>query len=303
MTILIAAILASGAAFFAVSSITIKQQLKTMTYIETASAEIAAAERRKNRVTIKQRIGNYAARQGWVGNLPPVVAAGCAAYLLSATGLKIAGAGGIVGAVLAVPVAAGLVMIGSNYMGNKRQTLFRRQLMTALTLAAAQIEAGSGPHRALEQITPNLPNPLGAEFNRALNAAVASKDLIGEFGKLRQRYPSKAVDMFVLAMEINAVQGGSLAPALRQAGAGMQREFELVEEANAELAQTKAEFYAIAGLILMIGVSTVVGGDASIRAAYTTPIGMGGAALAILNYSFGCWRALRIIGKPKRLRT
>ena len=302
MTILIAAILAGGAAYFAVTSIITKQQLKTMTYIETANAEIAAAKRRKDRVTVKQRIANYAARQGWVGNLPPVIAAGCAAYLLSAVALKIAGVGGIVGAVLAVPVGAVLVMIGSNYMANKRQALFRRQLMTALTLAAAQIESGSGPQRALEQITPNLPNPLGAEFNRALNAAVASKDLIGEFSKLRQRYPSKAIDMFVLAMEISTVQGGSLAPALRQAASGLQREFELVEEANAELAQTKSEFYAIAALILMIGVSTVLGGDASTRAAYTTPIGMAGAVFAGLNYSFGCWRALRIIGKPKRMQ-
>ena len=302
MTILIAAILASGAAFFAVSSITAKQQLKTMTYIETANAEIAAAKRRKNRATIKQRIAGYAARQGWAGNLTPVVVAGCAAYLLAATVLKIVGIGGIVGAVLAVPVAAGLVMIGSNHIAKKRQTLFRRQLMTALTLAAAQIEAGSGPHRALEQITPNLPNPLGAEFNRVLNASVASKDLIGEFGKLRQTYPSKAIDMFVLALEISSVQGGALAPALRQAASGLQQEFELVEEANAELAQTKSEFYAIAVLIALIGAATVLGGDESTRAAYLTPIGMGGAVLAVLNYSFGCWRALRIIGKPKRIR-
>ena len=181
----------------------------------------------------------------------------------------------------------------------RKRRLFRRQLLQALTLMASQIEAGSGPKRALEQIVAQLEDPLGEELGAALAQTVASKDLVGALRDLSVRYPSRAFSMFIAAMEIDEMQGGSLAPALRQAAALLSRDFELVEEAQAELSQTRSEFFIVTGIIGFICVFMFEAGGQAAHDAYTSFIGIVILSIFIANFAFGIFRVLKLLSKAK----
>lgn len=299
MIILAAALAVAGAAYFTVNWWFARGAWKNATNIQRANARIEEARRRDERGRLRDRLTLALARRGYQGELTPAVIAAGYLYVLCALLLRLVGVGGLVGALGALPVAtlAAFGILGQ--LAARRRRLFRRQLLQALTLLAGQIEAGSGPQRALEQIIPSLQDPLGAELAGVMNATVASKDLVGAMRDLYTRYPSRAFAMFVAALEIDKMQGGSLAPALRQAADILDREFSLGEETRAEISQTRGEFFAMLGILALIAVSMIAGGDETAKAAYRSPLGLigivGGGAWAGL----GVWMMLRLLNKAK----
>lgn len=273
--------------------------LRSMTAIERANAQIADARRKETRPKPKERLQQELARRGYRGDLTPVLAAMTFVYLISILILRALGVGDLVGVAIALPLSLGVAVAGLSQMVTRRRRKFNVQLLQALTLLAAQVEAGNGAQRAIEQIIPSLQDPIRAELAATMDATVASKDLVGAMRDLERRYPSKAFRMFIAALEIDQAKGGRLEPALRQAAATLQRDFDLSKEAQAEISQTKAEFVAIVGIIGLITVSMVVGGGQTARDAYFNPVGLIFVVIALANFGLGIARALKIFAGVK----
>lgn len=297
--VVIAAMCAGGSAYYAYGWYTARKALRSLTAIERANALIEEAKRKDAKPGLKQRLENELVRRGWKGDLALVLGGVTMLYVLISLVLRLFGLGGIAGAVVGLPISVGVVLMGLGSATTRRRRAFNHQLLQALTLLAGQIEGGNGPRRALELIIPSLQDPLRSELIGVMDATVASKNLVGALKDLLVRYPSRALSMFISALEIDEATGGRIEPALRQAADTLQRDFELSAEALAELSQTKAEFIVVVGIIGMVAVSMVTGGDATTKATYTTPV-----AIAVLLglaawFGFGIIRFLRILKKAR----
>lgn len=301
MTILIApAAIAVGAfVYFVINWVAASSRYRSATSIEKAQAEIDAAKAREDRKDLAERIRLWLLLKGWYYNLTPLVGMWLLLYLVVGVALNLFGVPNVAAVVMAVPVSFGVAFIALSRLSERRRRAFNRQLLQALRQLAGKIEGGVGPQRALEQITPSLPDPLRSEMSATLETTVASKDLVSALKELSVRYPSRALSMVIAAFEMDRDKGARIEPALRQAAEILDREFELASETAAELSQTKMEFYAIIGIIATITGIMLMGGPAIARQAYHS---IGGI---IILCAFGAWfafgvhRAVRIFNKAR----
>lgn len=276
-----------------------QRALRHMTTIEKANSRIDEARRKEERPANKDRVRLYLVKRGYKGDMTPFFAAVTFGYIVIALAFRLVGASDLVGLLVALPVAFLGTMWGLTMLVVRRKRVFNQQLMQALTLIAAQVEAGNGAQRAIEQVIPSLQDPIRSELSAAMDATVASKDIVKAMKDLEERYPSRAFSMFIAALEIDQAKGGRLEPALRQAASTLQRDFELSQEAVAEISQTRSEFFAVIGIIGLICFSMFVGGGETTQAAYFTPVGLIAVGIGLLNFGLGIWRATRIFNNAK----
>ena len=302
MIILVPLALAAGAFFyFTISYLSSRRSWRTATKIQRWNAQIEETQSREAKAKPSERVLAWAADKGWEGDLLPLVMVASFVYAAFTLVLFAFGITTILAALAAVPLSLFTGWVSVRVSVERRRQKFRRQLLQALNLMASQIESGSGPQRALEQIVSQLEDPIGLEFSNALAQTVATKDLIGALTELEVHYPSRAFAMFIAALEMDRQQGGSLAPALRQAAKMLSLEFELTEEAQAEVSQTRAEFFivsSIIGGICVVLFASARSNPASL-AAYTSPTDMAIIGAFIANFAWGCYRVLRLLNKAK----
>lgn len=288
---------AAGAGYFFASWLFSVTSHRRATLIQRANATIAEAKRLEERQGFSGRLREMAAKRGWSGTLWPLVAGFLFLYVgvllvTSAIGLNI-----VLALIVAVPLCLGASWVLVRRIDGRRKELFRRQLLQALDLLASQIEAGSGPQRALAQIVNQIDNPLGEELERTLAEASASKELIPALQDLYWRYPVKALAMLIAAFEIDQQVGSKLGPVLRSAAQTLSREFELTAEAQAEVSQTRSEFYIVTGIILFICFYTFTMGGPMVQGAFHSVAGIIVLTLAGLNFAWGIFRVSRVLSK------
>jgi Flp pilus assembly protein TadB len=299
MIVVILALAAAAAAYFIASWIFSQASHRRATLIQRANATIAEARRREDRPGLRAQLVQAASKRGWTGNLGPLVAGFLFFYFAVMLVLSLLGLNSIVALIVAVPVCVGIVWAIVRNLDERRQAKFRHQLLQALNLLASQIEAGSGPQRALAQIVNQLDNPLAEELENVLSEASASKDLIGALQDLYLRYPARSLTMLIAAFEIDQQVGSKLGPVLRSAAATLDREFELNEETRAEVAQTRSEFYIVTGIILFICIYMFTIGGKIVDGAFSTPLGISVLTIFALNFAWGVFRITRILSKAK----
>jgi len=297
ITLLLAAAVGASA-YFLVSYALTRVSYRKMSRIDLAYMVIREAEDRQG-FNLKDRLVERLRLAGWSGGLAPIVTATGFLYAACVMLVSVVGVDQNLAIILGIPLCFGMVSLVVLRISLKRQVAFQRQLMPALSMLAAQIESGNGAERSLEQILPSLEDPLGEELHNAL-AATVTMDLVAALRETARRYPSRAFMLFLAALEIDQIQGGALAPALREASMMLQRQFELIQEAQAELSQAKMEFYGVLGIVSFITIPLLTSDDQTVRSAYYSPTGIAVLFAAGLLAAAGIWRAMRIFRQAKR---
>lgn len=287
-TIIAAAIAGGGAVFFLMQAWITTSTRKRGGRLAQAYAVLEEESIAESQVSALDRVRFALARKGYTGTLGPIALSLSLIYVLSALALTLKVAP-IIALVLAAPVSAGVVWMFSQRITAKRKLAFDRQLLNALNQLAGIVEAGIGVQRGLEQVALSQPDPLHTELLVAVQRAQVTRDLIGALADLGERYPSRAYNLFLAALEIDQDLGAPAAPALKQAAATLQRDFDLWEEANAEIAQSKMEYYAILALTVAI-VLGVIAQQPETLGMFTSGAGLVFALLGLANAAFGVFR-------------
>ena len=167
-------------------------------------------------------------------------------------------------------------------------------------IIAAQIEAGDSINRALDKTVLMVEDPLRREFAAALAQMVGTTTLTTALRSVAVTYPSRAMDLFLAALEIDETMGAKLAPTLRQAQTTLERQFDLAAEATAEISQAKAEFFGITIVMALVAFGMFTSSEGIAREAYASPLGIAVLTGVVANYVFGIVRTARIFGRAKR---
>lgn len=289
---LLLAVAVATSVWFALQYLVSVLSRRHATTVERAAALIEEQSRQTKRPPLRARLANAAAARGWTGMLTPLAIA--AAFLwgvITLIGTLITG-NRLVSMLLAVPAAAAVVWLTGSVAAQKRKAAFDRQLLAVLTLVAEQLTSGGVPvSTSLQQVTALVDDPMRSELRDALDEAAATKQLIPALRGMAERYPSRAFDLFLTALEIDETAGGSIAPALRQAADSLQKDFELSQEANAEIAQARFEFIGILVIMGFIALFMFTTSPPETRAAYGTPFAFLVIGAALVNFAIGIFRA------------
>lgn len=292
-------LLVGGSAFFAIRWSQIWRVEARKTELQKRREEIDYQTSLSNRQSLGAKIKRVFSDYGWEGDVTPLLMVSGVLYLVMVSVLSIIGIQGVPRAILALP--ASLLIVGgiSASAANKKKRLFNKQLMQALDLFAAQLKSGLSSVRAMEQTLPSLPQPLRGEMAIALEKYRASAKLGDALAEVQERFPSRAMQMLVVSVRIDEERGGRMADALEQAADNVRKDFELGAEAQAELAQEKAQFY---GIVLILGIFsyiTLIRADENTMKSFTTMPGSAIIFIAAANAVFGIFRTLRVFSKAK----
>lgn len=288
----VAALAAGAAAYFVIMTLLLRRMYKQgMTFTERSIAETTERQRRDGRRNPLERLDTFLHQRGYGVEPVPVLILGGLTYLIITGVVRGFGLPVLLAVVVGVPAAASVGLGVVRAADSRRYRAFNAQLVSALALVASQLESGNSPARAFEIVTPSLSQPLRGEFQRVLQAAEV-EDFADAISRLKERYPSRSVDLLVASLKFNKRTGGSLAPIIREAASVMQRELELGQEATAEVAQVRGEFFGIVGIIVMILLSLFAGADDEFRKNLLSPISVVVLLLFSANFVWGIKRAL-----------
>ena len=296
---LVSSLMFGGAVFFFFKWAQAWRTEAKKTELERRRERIDAETRQMLRQPFGKRIKANLASWGWEGDLAPLFLASSLVYLLVVIVLGVIGLTGVFGAILAFPVSIGAVGLINQSARSRRQRAFGKQLMQALDMFAAQLKGGLSAVRAMEQVLPSLPQPLRGELGQALEQHRASRPLGDALAEVAQRYPSRAMQMLVVAVRIDEERGGKLAGALEQAAENVRRDFELGAEAQAELAQEKAQFFGILAILGVFVVYTISSSGPTQRAAFTSGVGLISLTIVSANVAIGIFRVLNTFKRAR----
>jgi tight adherence protein B len=297
------ALLVAGVVFFLAQAFFSAVQRREAGKIAVVNAVIAEQRRLAEKPTIDQRILFAAAKRGYTGTMGPLALGAAVLFLV----LVIASRFLSLPAPIALLVSVGGVVGGAFGVGSwaagKRKAAFDRQLLELLSMLAGQLESGVSIETGLERVAAASEEPLSSEMRAALQQGSANRDLVGAMRRLSYRYPSRAFDLFVAALEIDRDIGSPIEPSLREAASMLSRDFALNEETRAETGQVRAEFY---GILVVMGIMLVITinnadrtGDGNV---YFTGFGAVIFALALAWIGFGILRALRLLNNPTNVK-
>ena len=285
------------AVWFAIQGVVSVLTRRSAGAVALAEALIEEESRRKRQAPLSARVRNALAARGWTGMATPLLLAAAFLWGLFSVVLLFFTGNRLLSVLLAAVGCAAVLWVVGGVVATQRKSAFDRQLVGVLSLAATQLAAGNPIQRSLQQATLTIGEPLRGELTRALDEAAATKDLIGALRQLAVRYPSRAFDLFLTALEIDRDAGGRIEPALRQAAEGLQQDFELAQEANAEISQAKIEYVGIMVIMGFIAVAMIGGTDSSVRSAYFEPVSLILLALGAANFAWGVLRAQSMFRK------
>ncbi len=301
MLIVFAAIAFGALVYFGLNYIFTRRSYKSATKIERWNATLAESKDLESRTSSGSQFTTYLRRRGWQGPATPLVIAVILIYVLVALGLSLVGFAQIPDAIVAAVLTFAIVATVNRRLFERRRDRFRRQLMQMISSLATLIQdLGTGPSRAIAQLVPQLEDPLGYEMTQVLGEVSATRDLVGSLKDLETRYPSRAFTMFIAILEMSDTVGGvSIAPALHRTAQMLARDFELTEEATAEVAQTRGEFYAVTAIIALICFILFAKSGPVNQQAYLSPLGLVAVTLVGINYLIGILRVRHALNQAK----
>lgn len=262
MILLLLVIGVMGTVFFLTRWFQLRSGYSSMSEVERRYAEVQASieEKRdaeKDTSLDARRRRLYAYMGLRESSVPLVFGIGFA--LLTLTSVLVAvGVAPLLAAIVSVPVSVITVFAIVKVSAGRRRRSFNVQLVTLLDLLTAQLRSGVGTERALVAVLPSLQEPMHGEIDRAVRAASSGGDLIANLAQMKERYPSRSLDMFLSALEIDRSEGHSIVPALEQASTIMKNAFTLQSEGKAELSSAKMEFYGVLVVVVGLGVRMIL---------------------------------------------
>lgn len=293
---LLAAITGSAAVFLL--ALAAHGAVKRPSILEANQALIAKQQQAYKRGSAGDRIRLALSRYGYQGSIQAGLFAAIVAAILTNGALRGFGVSAGTAALFSFPVTFAAAFLMLARLAASRDARFNVQLLQLLRLLSSELEAGTTPQQAMEQVTGSVESPLREEMIATLDAAKVSGDLVAEMAALAARFPSRAMTMLVTALELDRDLGAPIHEPLMRAAEALEADFELEETAAAEVAQVKAEFYAVFGGIGVISVMVFFTQSEESRAAvFGSFPALILLAVGFANYIFGFMRVKRMISK------
>lgn len=297
---LLLSILIGSFVFFIMLTFFEYYKYKNLNRIEKLSAQIDEEQKILEKKTFTESLDTLFIKYGFQGVTLPLIAIFTLLFCILASIFTFIGTSDFVGILICLPLSIFIVYFFASLSKKREEIKFRRQLLQAFGIIATQIESGDSINRAINKTVYLVEDPLRRELQLALSKHVGSTTLSDVLSDLSRKYPSKAIDMFLAALEIDELMGAKLAPILRQSQHVLEAQFDLSSEAVAEITQAKGEFYGISFVMILVAIGMFFSSTGLSKEAYTSPLGIIILTFVFINYAIGVIRTIFIFNKAKK---
>jgi tight adherence protein B len=199
------------------------------------------------------------------------------------TGLLLAMSVGLgAGVVLGPPVGWVLTSLYHRNRAAKRVTAFRELLPDALQLIVGSLRSGFSLAQAVDAMARELPDPIAAEFGRALGETRLGVDIEDALDRVATRMRSKDLAWAVVAIRVQRDVGGNLAEVLTTTIETMRERETLHREVSSLSAEGRISAWILLALPICIGGFMFLTRAEYIRPLYTHPVGIVMSMLGVL---------------------
>ncbi|NOK57334.1 MAG: type II secretion system protein [Chloroflexi bacterium AL-W] len=148
---------------------------------------------------------------------------------------------------------------------------FDEQLTEVTQLLANSLRSGMSIQQAIAQVIDRLPEPARGEFRNTHHELMVGETLLQSFSRLRQRVPSRDLDVVIGAVVVQHQAGGNLARVLAAMSVMLTERQRIASEIRSLTAD--ARFSAMICMIMPIGILLMLRGTLIGEAIFETVIG------------------------------
>lgn len=176
-----------------------------------------------------------------------------------------------------------------NHLKARRLKQLNYQIGDALLIIANSLRAGFGFLQAMDLVSKEMPNPIAAEFSRALREIQLGASTEGALLAMAQRVGSPDLDLVVTAVLIQRQVGGNLAEVLDNISHTIRDRIRIAGEIKTLTAQGKISGLIIGLLpVFLLGILFLINRDYALIL-FTNPIGLamvsGGVVSQIIGFT------------------
>ncbi len=170
-------------------------------------------------------------------------------------------------------VGAYLPIFYLSWKKKQRLRQFQQQLPDALELVARALRAGHAFLVGMRMVGEEFPDPIGTEFNRAVEEIGLGKDVPEALKNLSARVESLDMKFFVTSLIVQRETGGNLAEIIESISHLIRKRFELHGRIKALSAEGKLSAYVLFSLPIVIGLAIYLLNPAYMGLLWTDPMG------------------------------
>ncbi len=206
--------------------------------------EAKQAEKKKEKITLRRRLEmagvSVTVRTFWLvsGGIALVVALAC----------FLAGQTLIVTALAAFGASLGLPRWVLNFLKNRREKAFTAEFANAIDVIVRSVKSGLPTNEALKIVAREIPDPVGAEFNKLVEGLKVGVSLEQGLKKMFDSMPTAEVSFFGIVMSIQQKSGGNLSEALGNLSGVLRDRKRLQGKIKAMSSEAKASAMIIGAL-------------------------------------------------------
>ena len=115
---------------------------------------------------------------------------------------------------VAVPVGVGLPRWILSFLKGRREKAFTAEFANAIDVIVRSVKSGLPTNEALKIVAREIPDPVGAEFNKLTEGLKVGVTLDQGLKKMFENMPTAEVSFFGIVMTIQQKSGGNLSEAL-----------------------------------------------------------------------------------------
>jgi Flp pilus assembly protein TadB len=158
-----------------------------------------------------------------------------------------------IGAVIGLLLGWLLTVLYQSVRIERRTATFAEQLPDALQLLVGSLRSGFSLPQALDSLVREAPDPVGAEFGRALAEHRLGADVSEALERVGQRIRSDDLSWAVMAVRIQREVGGNLAEVLQTTVDTMRERGRLRRHVRSLSAEGRISGWVLAGLPIALG--------------------------------------------------
>ncbi len=177
----------------------------------------------------------------------------------------------------------------------RRVAAFRDLLPDALQLVVGSLRSGFSLTQAVDAMSRELPNPISAEFGRALGETRLGVDIEDALERVATRMRSRELAWAVVAVRVQREVGGNLAEVLTTTVESMREREALFREVRSLSAEGRLSAWVLLGLPIGLALFMIILRGDYIRPLYTHPLGILMSIVGVALVSVGGFWLSRMI--------
>jgi tight adherence protein B len=178
---------------------------------------------------------------------------------------------------------------------SRRARAFTEQLPDGLQLVIGSLRSGFSLSQALESLVRESPEPLAAEFGRAVAEHRLGADLSDALDRLAQRIGSEDLNWAVMAVRIQRDVGGNLADVLQTSVETMRERERLRRHVRALSAEGRLSAWVLVAVPAFLGAFMMVYRRSYLSPLFNDPRGLVMLAVGLVLFVVGIFWLTRII--------